>query len=331
MRLVQFRAEDDAARVAVVDDHGGGLQVLREGATTYGLAKSAASRGRPLADMVAEWSSDERADYDRIIADGRLLPPIHHGDPARWFVTGTGLTHLKGVSDRNAMNAEGTAGEERLTDAMKMYRWGLEGGKPPAGRIGVQPEWFYKGDGSCVVAPEQAFMMPDFALGGGEEPELVGLYVIGEDGAPYRVGFALGNEFSDHAMEQRSHLYLPHSKLRPCSFGPELLLGDPPAQVAGTSRILRDGEIAWEGAFATGEENMSHAIANLEHHHFKYRMFRRPGDLHTHFFGAATLSFSSGFRTEPGDVFEIEAPPFGRPLRNRLEVAPPPSTPVRVL
>ncbi len=331
MRLVQFRAEDDMARVAVVDGQGGALQILREGATTYGLAKSAASQGRKLAEVVAEWSSEETADYDRIVADGRLLPPIHHGDPARWFVTGTGLTHLKGVSDRNAMHGEEADGDKRLSDAMEMYRWGLEGGKPPPGQAGVQSEWFFKGDGSCVVAPEQAFMMPDFALGGGEEPELVGLYVIGEDGVPYRVGFTLGNEFSDHALEQRNTLYLPHSKLRPCSFGPELLLGDPPAQVAGTTRILRDGKVVWEGEFATGEENMSHSVANLEHHHFKYRMFRRPGDLHTHFFGAAMLSFTTGFRTEPGDVFEIEAPPFGRPLRNRLEVASPPSTPVRVL
>lgn len=63
---------------------------------------------------------------------------------------------------------------------------------------------------------------------------------------------------------------------------------------------------------------MSHSIANLEHHHFKYALFRRPGDIHVHFFGTATLSFSEGIATRPGDVFEIEAAPFGLPLRNRL-------------
>ena len=63
---------------------------------------------------------------------------------------------------------------------------------------------------------------------------------------------------------------------------------------------------------------MSHAIANLEHHHFKYDLFRRPGDVHVHFFGTATLSFSEGFQTQEGDVFEIEAAPFRYPVSNPL-------------
>ena len=33
---------------------------------------------------------------------------------------------------------------------------------------------------------------------------------------------------------------------------------------------------------------MSYTIANLEHHHFKYEFFCRPGDVHCHFFGAAS-------------------------------------------
>ena len=63
---------------------------------------------------------------------------------------------------------------------------------------------------------------------------------------------------------------------------------------------------------------MSHSVANLERHHFKYGLFRRPGDVHVHFFGTATLSFSEGFRTLEGDVFEVEAAPFALPLRNPL-------------
>jgi hypothetical protein len=66
---------------------------------------------------------------------------------------------------------------------------------------------------------------------------------------------------------------------------------------------------------------MSHTIANLEHHHFKYRAFCRPGDVHVHFFGTATLSFSDGVKLEPGDEMEIEAEGFGRPLRNTLAKA----------
>jgi hypothetical protein len=76
--------------------------------------------------------------------------------------------------------------------------------------------------------------------------------------------------------------------------------------------------VVWEQPFLSGEANMSHTIANLEHHHFKYDLFRRPGDVHVHFFGTATLSFSDGFQTEVGDVFEIAAAPFHYPARNAL-------------
>jgi hypothetical protein len=31
---------------------------------------------------------------------------------------------------------------------------------------------------------------------------------------PRRVGFALGNEFSDHTLEKKNYLYLAHSKGR---------------------------------------------------------------------------------------------------------------------
>jgi hypothetical protein len=89
-----------------------------------------------------------------------------------------------------------------------------------------------------------------------------------------------------------------------------LLVGECPADVRGMSRIRRGEAVIWEKPFLSGEANMSHSIANLEHHHFKYPLFRRPGDIHVHFFGTATLSFSEGVQTQPGDVFEIEAAPF---------------------
>jgi hypothetical protein len=65
---------------------------------------------------------------------------------------------------------------------------------------------------------------------------------------------------------------------------------------------------------------MSHSIANLEHHHFKYELFRRPGDVHVHFFGANSVSFGAKIRAQEGDVFEVDVPLFGRPLRNVLKI-----------
>ena len=82
--------------------------------------------------------------------------------------------------------------------------------------------------------------------------------------------------------------------------------------------MRRDNQIIWDGEMLSGEENMSHSIANLEHHHFKYRLFCRPGDVHIHFFGAGVISFANDIKTEDGDWFEIEVPEFGRPLQNQL-------------
>jgi hypothetical protein len=151
--------------------------------------------------------------------------------------------------------------------------------------------------------------------------EVVGLYIIGEDSEVLRVGFALGNEYADHVMERQNYLYLAHSKLRQCSFGPELLVGTLPESVTGRARLLRAGKEIWAEDWLSGEANMCHSIGNLEHHHFKYRNFRHPGDVHVHFFGAATGSFTKKLETKIGDVFEIQSPQFGRALRNTLGAA----------
>lgn len=63
---------------------------------------------------------------------------------------------------------------------------------------------------------------------------------------------------------------------------------------------------------------MCHSLANLEYHHFKYVQFLRPGDVHVHYFGTATLSFADGVRTRPGDRFQISLEAFGAPLENTI-------------
>lgn len=299
-----------------------GSWLLNGPASVYELALAAARAGTTLNHVIDDRGLAEPVDLAAAYAEGRMRSPISHPDPAHLHITGTGLTHLGSASARDAMHKKLTAGdEETLTDSMKMFRMGLEGGKPAAGAVGVQPEWFYKGNGNSAVAPGGTLLSPAFAEDAGEEPEIAGIYVIGDDGAPLRVGFALANEFSDHVTERVNYLWLAHSKLRNASFGPEILVGPLPEDVRGTSRIQRGGKTIWEKPFLSGEANMSHTIANLEHHHFKYGLFRRPGDVHVHMFGTATLSFADGVKTEPGDVFEIEAPEFGLPLRNTLTLS----------
>ncbi|SFP04193.1 AraD1 family protein [Tranquillimonas alkanivorans] len=319
MLLSQIRTDDGGTRVVVRE--GTEAYAVRDVATVYDLATGCAAGGEGLAQRIGALGLGPAVNLEAAYAEGRLLPPILHPDPAHLHLTGTGLTHLGSASTRDAMHA---GADTALTDSMKMFRLGLEGGKPRAGGIGVQPEWFYKGNGAALVAPGAELTSPAFAQDGGEEPEIAGVYVIGPDGTPVRLGFTLANEFSDHVMERENYLYLAHSKLRPASLGPELLVGDLPEHVEGTSRIRRGGEVIFEAPFLSGEANMSHTIANLEHHHFKYDVFRQPGDVHVHMFGTATLSFAEGVRTQPGDVFEIEAPAFGLPLRNALSGMPAP-------
>ena len=318
MNLIQFIDPSGERAVGAVDN--GVTRVVNGAASVYALAMVALESGKGLAALVAELGLGETVDRDAIIADGRLLAPIDHPDPAHLYVTGTGLTHLGSAATRDAMHtANSGQSEVGLTDTMKMFRMGLEGGKPAEGQKGVQPEWFYKGNGYSVINPGQAIPSPGFALDAGEEPEMAGIYLIDHEGQPRRLGFTLANEFSDHVTERVNYLYLAHSKLRACAFGPELRVGDLPAHIEGKSRIWRDGKVLWEKPFLSGEDNMSHTIANLEYHHFKYDLFRQPGDVHVHMFGTATLSFADGIKTQDGDIFEIEEAQFGAALRNPVQ------------
>jgi hypothetical protein len=328
MRLVQLRLASGERALAVTSKEGPARRIPGVD-STYALAQRAIAAGQTMAKLIESLELGEELDVAGCLAEGRVLSPIDHGDPSRLWLTGTGLTHLGSADARDRMHTKATAD---ASDSLKMFRWGLEGGKPRGPGPGVQPEWFYKGNGHRLMAPESPLISPDFALDGGEEPEVAGVYVIAPDGAPCRIGFALANEFSDHVMERMNYLYLAHSKLRPAAIGPELLLGELPADVSGTARIMRGASVVWEKSFLTGEDNMSHHIRNLEHHHFKYDLFRRAGDIHVHFFGTATLSFADGIKTMDGDVFEIKASAFGLPLRNTLRTAAAPKlAAVRVL
>ena len=324
MRLLQRRDTSGARSVIVAQAERAtivpGVESVRA------LATRAIAQGVSLAEAVATCGVGDPVDLQAELAAGRLTAPIDHDDPAHLHMTGTGLTHLGSAEGRDKMHAQAASAD--MTDSMRMFLEGVQGGKPAAGEAGQQPEWFYKGDGSQLVGPGASLEMPSFAQDGGEEPELAGIYLIGPDGTPFRLGLCLANEFSDHVTERHNYLWLAHSKLRQAALGPELLVGPPPAHVEGVSRIRRGGSVLWEKPFLSGEANMSHSLANLEQHHFKYAQFRRPGDVHVHFFGTATLSFSEGVSTEPGDEFEIEAAPFALPLRNPLARAA--ATPVAV-
>lgn len=298
------------------------IRLLDTCTSIYELAQIAIGAGMKLSEVARQRARHDALDYDPIYtgrSEWRLLPAIDHPDePARCLISGTGLTHVGSARDRQSMHATAT---EDLTDSMKMFRWGVEGGRPAAGCIGTPPEWFHKGTGSALRACGERLDIPSYAEDGGEEAEIAGVYLVAPNGQPYRVGMAVGNEFSDHQFEKKNYLNLAGSKLRTCALGPELVTDPEFKSVPVTATIERGGNVHWTKAFRTGESEMCHSLQNIEHHHFKFEAHRRPGDVHVHFFGTDCLSFSDHIRLQDGDVMQVAVEGFGRPLRNSVRVA----------
>jgi hypothetical protein len=329
IHLVQIR-NGLARRVAIVEEPN--LRCLTEVESVYELAQRCLKGGRGLSAEAFALARGETLPYDAVYAgtsEWHLLAPIDvPEEPSRLLVTGTGLTHLGSAKDRQAMHAteaqkvaaKVAAADEAVTDSMRMFQWGVEGGHPKEGKVGIAPEWFYKGNGSILRGPFEPLTVPHYAEDGGEEAEIAGIYIIGDDGAPYRIGLTPGNEFSDHKFEKQNYLNLAGSKLRTCSVGPELAVGADFRSIDGEARILRGTETVWSKTVVSGEENMCHSLANLEHHHFKFDGHRQPRDVHVHFFGAHSLSFGDGVALHDGDWMEVRYRGFGRALRNPVRI-----------
>lgn len=318
-RLVQIK-KGSCRRVALVEEPN--LRVLDSCSSVYELAHIASASGMRLSEVARSRARYETVDYDAVYngkSEWRLLPAIDHPHEAsRCLISGTGLTHLGSARDRQSMHS---AISDNVTDSMRMFRLGVEGGRPAEGNIGAPPEWFYKGTGSMLRAHGDPLDIPCYAEDGGEEGEIAGVYLIGPGAVPYRIGMAVGNEFSDHQFEKKNYLNLAGSKLRTCAIGPELALDSQFDSVPVTVVIERQRKIHWNRTFRTGESEMCHSLQNIEHHHFKYEAHRRVGDVHIHFFGTECLSFSDNIRLQDGDVMQIQAEGYGRALRNSVRVA----------
>lgn len=319
-RLIQLRHSSGRRHVALVEEPR--LRILADCDSVYDLANHAIAKSRKLTELARSQVFGDHLDYDLIYggrSDWRILPPIDHPqEPSRCTISGTGLTHMGSARDRQAMHA---SSNEELTDSMKMFRWGVEGGRPSPGHIGTAPEWFYKGNGTTLRAHGEPLDVPAFALDGGEEAEIAGIYIVGTDGCPRRVGFAGGNEFSDHRFEKTNYLNLAGSKLRTCALGPELVLDAAFDCVRVDISIQRVGGVLWSKTIKTGEAEMCHSLRNIEHHHLKYDLHRRPGDVHVHFFGTDYLSFGDGIQLADGDIMKLTFEGFGRPLCNPVRIA----------
>src|SRR6266508_3684704 len=205
MRLLQLISPGGERRVCLVDDDR--LHLIDQCYSIYDLAQAALDSASTLSATVSRYLSSETRSYDELYegrSDWSILPSIDHPDePARCLVSGTGLTHKGSADNRQAMHAADAA----PTDSRRMFEWGLAGGRPAAGELGVSPEWFYKGTGTILGGHGEPLVVPAHAEDGGEEPELAAVYLIDRSGTPRRLGMTIGNEFSDHRLEKRNYLY----------------------------------------------------------------------------------------------------------------------------
>ena len=318
-RLVQITHPSGGRKVAVVAEPF--LVLLKNVTSVYHLVLQALDSENNILSIIESNLSDEKIEYDAVYNgsnEWKLLPSYDNPDAAsNCVVSGTGLTHHSSALNRNVMH-QTEAGT--LTDSMKVYQWGIEGGKPGKGKIGIQPEWFYKGTGSILKGHGDALTVPNFGNDGGEEPEIAGIYIIDKKCNPVRIGFTTANEFSDHVMEKKNYLYLAPSKLRSCSIGPELVLTTDFAALKGNVSVSRNGTALWSADVQSGENNMAHSLENLEYHHFKYADHRQPLQAHVHFFGTGAFSFGAGIRLETGDQMKVEWDGMGRSLINTIQI-----------
>lgn len=319
-RLVQIAHQSEGRKIALVSEPF--LVLVNEYKSIYQLALNALDSGLSIHELLEKNLSSEKLDYDKIyngLSEWKLLPSFDNPDRiSDCIVSGTGLTHHSSAMNRQMMHQSNK--ENTLTDSMKVYQWGVEGGKPADGEVGVQPEWFYKGTGAILRAHGEALKVPDFGNDGGEEPEIAGVYIIDRNGTPVRIGFTTGNEFSDHVMEKKNYLYLAPSKLRNCSIGPELVLTEDFSDLKGIVAVSRKGEVLWSADVKTGETNMAHSLANLEYHHFKYADHRQPLQAHVHFYGTGAFSFGAGIKLQTGDEMKVHWEGMGRPLLNTMQI-----------
>ena len=278
-------------RVARVDADGAVLPLARF-ETTYQLARKAIARtAHARAGRAADEPVDAPIAYAELLREGATAAAAH--------ASGSGAlpgerhrAHASRQRGRARLDARrnSTKQDAELTDSMKMFKCGsgrrqtrgqqaghaarvvLQGQRPQRGRL----------------RPRRS-PSPDFAEDHGEEPELVGCYIIDDNGRPRRLGFAIGNEFSDHVTERRNYLLLAHSKLRQCGVGPDAqhrrAAGAPGRHEPHPPR--RRGAVA-EAVPHRRRRTCATRFANLEYHHFKYKQHRVPGDVHLHFFGTAT-------------------------------------------
>ena len=89
----------------MIDADGDHAIPLKGVATVYELASLALERNVRLARLAGDLATGKRVDYEGLLKAGQVLAPLDHPEPARFLITGTGLTHTGSAAARNKMHA----------------------------------------------------------------------------------------------------------------------------------------------------------------------------------------------------------------------------------
>ena len=283
---MQIIHADYGRRVALVN--GDELHLLSTYRTAYAFAVAAIETGQKLRELLSTDLSGIVLDYREVYAlksGWRFLPSFDHPD------------HTACCLVSGCANAHGV----------------------PTDVLPAAPPWFTKGNGMHLRAHGEPLTIPSFAMSGAEEAELAGVYLIGPDGIPRRVGLTPGNEFADPAMAAQDSRLLSRAKLRTCAIGPELALDAEFQDVAGSVAVERGAAPIWSREIKTGEKHTAFRLEQIEQHHFEFVPHRIPGDAHVYFLGGSVSSFGDGVVLEEGDEVVLQWEGFGQPLRNPIE------------
>jgi hypothetical protein len=135
-RLIQIKG-GSVRRVGLVDEPHGRL--LDGCSSIYELAQIAIDVPKKLSEVAHQSRQSDKLDGELIYtgrSEWQMFPAI---DPpqvsACCLTSGTGLTHIGSARGRQSMHATAT---EDLTDSMKMFRWGVEGGRPLMNPVRVE-------------------------------------------------------------------------------------------------------------------------------------------------------------------------------------------------
>src|SRR5882724_5093431 len=140
MRLIQYQTTAGRPAVGQVMPDGRHIRTVNGFDSVRSLSLHAIKNRTSLAEAAAANLASGEGDYLALLAEGRVLPPLTHSDPAHCLVAGTGLTHLGSAAARDKMHQQMQKEESALTDSMKMFKWGMEGGKAEGGKPGTAPE-----------------------------------------------------------------------------------------------------------------------------------------------------------------------------------------------